>query len=179
MDALTLLKERRSVRVFSDKKVDRDIMKDLIKTATYAPSWANSQPVRYTIVEDPDLLRQIAEEGYTFPGNSKVLQNAVGAVVLSYTNGKSGYSPDGKPASTKGDTWSMFDAGIAAQQFCLAAYEKGIGTVMQGLFDEQKIAKILDLPKEAIVAVVIPYGYETKHPVLRPRLSVDEVACFK
>lgn len=107
------------------------------------------------------------------------LENAAGAVIISYVNGKSGHAPTGEVASTKGDTWSMFDAGIATQQFCLAAYEKGIGTVIQGLFDEEKIAEIIDLPEEEIVAAVIPYGYEEIHPKTPPRKSVDEVVRFK
>ncbi len=46
MDALKMLKERRSVRKFKGEKIDRKIMEEIIETATYAPTWANFQIVR-------------------------------------------------------------------------------------------------------------------------------------
>ncbi|MFA7109662.1 MAG: nitroreductase family protein [Sphaerochaetaceae bacterium] len=179
MDALELLVDRRSIRSFTDKKVERDLMKEIIEAAAFAPTWANFQVVRYNIIEDENIKRRIGEEGYQgFKGNMATLNNAAGVVVLSYVNGKSGHAPSGEVASSKGDAWALFDAGIAAQQFCLVAYAKGVGTVIQGIFDENKIAEIIDLPKNEIVAAVIPYGYEAKHPKAPKRLSVDEISRF-
>ena len=43
----------------------------------------------------------------------------------------------------KGDRWQMFDAGIASQSFCLAAYEQGLGSVILGIFDDAKVASII------------------------------------
>lgn len=42
----------------------------------------------------------------------------------------------------------MFDAGIAAQTFCLAAHEKGIGTVILGVFDDKKLRKLQAFQKD-------------------------------
>ncbi len=179
MDAITMLKERRSVRAFTDKKVDREIMADIIETATYAPSWANFQIVRYTVVEDEAVKAKIGAEGYNgFEGNIGTLNRAAGVVVISYVDGKSGFGPNGENVSTKGSTWGMFDAGVATHQFCLAAYEKGVATVIQGIFNEDKIAEIIDLPKDEVVAAVIPYGYETTHPTSRPRHTCAEVSRY-
>ena len=179
MDAVTMLRERRSVRRFKQEKVDRNIMKEIIETASFAPSWANFQIARYTVVDSEDIKTRIGEEGYNgFKGNIATLNNAAGVVILSYVNGKSGHAPTGEVASEKGDTWSMFDAGIAAQQFCLAAYEKGIGTVIQGIFDEKAVAKIIDLPEGEIVAAVIPYGFEETHPKTMEHKSVEEIGRF-
>lgn len=125
MEAITMLKERRSVRKFKDEKVDRKAMEEIIEISTFAPSWCNYQIARYTVVDDKELMAKIGEKCYNgFKGNIATLNCAAGVVIISYVNGKSGHAPSGEMASTKGDTWSMFDAGIAAQQFCLAAYEK-------------------------------------------------------
>lgn len=60
MDAITMLRERRSVRRFKQEKVEKEIMKEIIETSTFAPTWANFQIVRYTIVEDADLKEKIS-----------------------------------------------------------------------------------------------------------------------
>jgi nitroreductase len=179
MDAVTMLRERRSVRRFKQEKVDRNIMEEIIETARFAPSWANFQIARYTVVDSEDVKKRIGQEGYNgFQGNMATLNNAAGVVIVSYVNGKSGHAPTGEVASEKGDTWSMFDAGIASLQFCLAAYEKGVGTVVQGIFDEKVIAKIIDLPEDEIVAAVIPYGFEETHPKAMEHFSAEQVARF-
>ncbi len=179
MDARTMLRERRSIRKFKQEKVDRNIMKEIIETASFAPSWANTQIARYTVVDNEDVKKRIGEEGYNgFAGNIATLDSAVGVVILSYVNGKSGHKPTGGVASEKGDTWSMFDAGIAAHQFCLAAHEKGVGTVIQGIFDEKVIAKIIDLPEGEIVAALIPYGFIERIPRALEHGTVEQIARF-
>jgi len=180
MEAVKMIKERRSVRKFKDEKVDREIMKDVIKTATYSPTWANFQIVRYTVIDDKELMERLADESMAdFPANVKVTKRAAGVVVLSYVKGLSGTYPNKGYVTSKGDAWEMFDAGIACQTFCLAAYEKGIGTVIMGIFDEDKVVKVIELPEDEAVAAIIPYGYEIEHPQERSRKGVDEVLRFK
>ncbi len=180
MDAVKLLKERRSIRKFKDEKVDRDLMKEIISTSVYAPSWANTQIARYTVIDNKEIMERLGNEVFMgFKFNTKILSNAAGVVVLSYVKGKSGYGPDGKYATSKGSSWEMFDAGIAAQTFCLAAYEKGVGTVILGIFDENKVAEIIDLPEGEEVGALIPYGFETEHPIAPKRNSVEDVLRFK
>ena len=55
----------------------------------------------------------------------------------------------------KGSHWESFDAGIAAQTFCLAAWDKGVGTVIMGLFDEKEIAKAVQIPEGQQICAVI------------------------
>ncbi|QEN08240.1 nitroreductase [Oceanispirochaeta crateris] len=178
MDAVTLLRERRSIRAFKDEVIDREIMKKIIDNAIYYPSWANTQTARYTLIDDKEIVKKLAEEGMFGP-NIKTVGKAPAALVISYVNGFTGKAPGGNEFVTKkGASWDMFDAGIASQNFCLAAYEKGVGTVIMGLFDEDKVSEIIDLPENETVAAVIPYGYETKHPKAAPRKAIDEVVRY-
>ena len=55
----------------------------------------------------------------------------------------------------------MFDAGIAVQTFCLAAHEAGLGTVIMGIWDEDGITELLDLPKDQELAALIAIGTRT------------------
>ena len=50
---------RRSVRSFSDRLVDREIIENCLLTAGSAPSGANQQPWKFVVVSDQDIKRRI------------------------------------------------------------------------------------------------------------------------
>lgn len=181
MDAIEMIKERRSVRKFKDQVVDREIMKEIIEISRWAPSWANFQIARYTLVDSPDTITKLATDGVKgFVYNVNTLKNAKGVAVLSFVKGKSGKLDLEKDeyATSKTNVWEVFDAGIACQTFCLAAHAKGIGTCIFGVIDDDSIAEIIGLPEEETVAALIVYGYGEEHPAPTPRKKVDEIARF-
>jgi nitroreductase len=73
----------------------------------------------------------------------------------------------------------MFDAGIAAEAFCLAAYEKGLGSVIMGIFDEDKAASLLELPDSQELAALIPVGYPDEEPICPRRKPVADLLTYK
>ena len=75
--------------------------------------------------------------------------------------------------------WKMFAAGIAAQTFCLAAWERGDGTVITGNFDEEKITRLLNLPENQKVGCVIGLGYPDEEPATPKRKSVEDLLTYK
>lgn len=54
--------KRRTVRMFSEKKVDRKIIENCLIAAGSAPSGANMQPWRFVVVSDPQIKKRIREE---------------------------------------------------------------------------------------------------------------------
>lgn len=52
---------RRTVRMFSDRPVDREVIELIIKTASTAPSGANKQPWNFCVVTNPEVKAQIRE----------------------------------------------------------------------------------------------------------------------
>ena len=67
-DALhDLARQRRSVRWFQDKPVDRDLVYQALEVATQAPSACNRQPFFIRLFDDPELIRQVA----VLPGGTK------------------------------------------------------------------------------------------------------------
>ena len=161
MEAIKVIKERRSVRKFKEEKVAHDVINEIVEAASYAPSWKNTQITRYIVVEDREKIAALATEDTClgFAYNCKTMLKAPAIVVQTVVNGRSGYEKDGSFTTPKGDRWEMYDAGIAAQTFCLAAHEKGLGTVIMGIFDENKVAEIIDIPEGQQVAALIPIGY--------------------
>jgi len=182
MEAITMIKERRSVRTFKKEAVDRETMKEIIEVARWAPSWANFQVARYTLVDDPAIIEQLAHDGVKgFVYNINTLKNAKGVAVLSFVKGKSGKLDLEKEeyATSKENVWEVFDAGIACQTFCLAAHAKGVGTCIFGVIDDESIARIVGLPGEESVAALVVYGYEDgEHAKPTPRKEVDEILRF-
>ena len=179
MTAKECIKGRRSIRKFKSTPVDHALMNEIIETASYAPSWKHSQIARYTAVEG-ELKDKIALEcTEMFPNNGAIIENAPMLIALSFVKGRSGYERDGSFTTAKGDRWQMFDAGVAAEAFCLAAYDKGLGSVIMGIFDEAKAASILGIPEDRELVAFIPIGYPAESPVAPKRKSVSDLLSFQ
>ncbi|VGO17639.1 NADPH-flavin oxidoreductase [Pontiella desulfatans] len=181
MDAIEMIKERRSVRKFKAGAVDRNTMKEIIDLARWAPSWANTQIARYTLVDSPDVISKIAHEGVKgFSYNMKTLENAKGVCVLSHVTGKSGRLDPEKfdMEFANPEAWESFDAGIACQTFCLAAHARGVGTTIFGVIDKDTIPKLLNLPEDETVSALIVYGWPDESPKPTPRMEADEILRF-
>jgi nitroreductase len=181
MDAIAMIKERRSVRKYKQEKLSRELMKEIVEIARWAPSCANYQIARYTLVDDPNIIKKLATDGVNeFVYNIRTLKEAQGVAVLSFVNGKSGkldleeyeYSPGNANA------WEAFDAGIACQTFCLAAHAKGIGTCIMGVINEDSISAIVGLPEEETVAALIVYGLPDGTTPVTKRKDVDAILRF-
>lgn len=179
MNAVECIRERRSIRKFSDRIIEHSLLEEIIETASYAPSWKHSQTIRYIAIEG-DLKNRIgAECTSTFPNNGAIIQNAPMLIALTVIKGRCGYERDGSFTTHRGDTWQMFDAGVAGEAFCLAAFDKGLGTVIMGIFDEDKIVGLLDIPEDRELIALIPVGYPAEEPVAPKRKPVSELLSYK
>lgn len=181
MDLVKGIKERRSIRKFQDKPVTHDLLTEVVEIARFAPSWKNTQIARYIVVEDREKIAKIATAECTlgFTYNIKTMAAAPALVLLTYVNKRSGYEKDGSFTTPKEDRWEMFDAGIAAQTFCLAAHEKGLGTVIMGIFDENKVGEIVKIPEGQTLAAIIPIGFPADGEVAcPPRKEAEALISF-
>ena len=52
---------RRSVREYSDKKIDDDVIKEILDAAMWAPSGVNIQPWYYVVIKSKEGLEKITE----------------------------------------------------------------------------------------------------------------------
>ena len=180
MEAIKCIKERRSIRKFKTDKVDRDTIGEIVSAASYAPSWKNSQTVRYYIADRKELLDQIATEECLmgFRHNMNIIAGSPALMVLASVTGRSGYERDGSSSTAKGSHWESFDAGAAAMAFCLAAHEKGLGTVIMGIFDEDKVRQVIHLPEDQRISALISIGYPDEEPKAPPRKAPEELMSF-
>lgn len=179
MTAKECIKGRRSIRKFTDTPVSRDVIADIVETASYAPSWKHTQITRYTAVEG-ELKDKIADECTSaYAKNGEIIKNAPMLIAVTFIKNRSGFERDGSYSTPKEGGWQMFDAGVASEAFCLAAYEQGLGTVIMGIFDEAKAASLLEVPEERELVALIPIGYPAESPAAPKRKSVEELLSFK
>lgn len=179
MTAKDCILGRRSIRRFKSDAIDHSIIEELVATTSYAPSWKHTQITRYIAVEG-DLKDQIAATACdTWKPNIDIINSAPVLMVVSVIKNRSGFERDGSYSTPRKDGWQMFDAGIASQTFCLAAHDKGIGSVILGIFDSQKVASILQVPEDRDVIALIPIGYPAEEPVAPKRKSVEDLLSYK
>lgn len=180
MEALECITGRRSVRKFTDAPVAREEIARLVETARFAPTWKNSQTVRYVAVLDRALKDKIAAEGVMgFGWNAQIIAGAPALILLTTVDGVSGYEKDGSPSTSKGGHWQSFDAGLAAEAFCLAAHEAGLGTVILGVFDDGAVRRLAALPEGQSVSALIALGRPAEAPAARPRKPAEELLSWR
>lgn len=178
MTAKECIKGRRSVRKFAEQAVDHALLSEIVETASYYPSWKHTQIVRFVAVEGEKKERLAKECTDMWANNGKIMESAPVVMAVTIIRNRSGFERDGSFSTNKGDRWQMYDAGIASQTLCLAAYEKGIASVILGLFDDAKAAAILELPEDREVAALIPVGYAAEDPAAPKRKPVEEILSF-
>lgn len=178
MTAKECITGRRSIRQFSDKPVSHELLSQIVETASYAPSWKHTQIVRYIAVEG-ETKEKLAQCTSTYPNNGKIMENAPMVIAVTVIKGRCGFERDGSYTTERGDSWQMFDAGVASEAFCLAAYEQGLGTVIMGIFDQKEASDLLEIPEERELVALIPIGYPAESPAAPRRKSVVELLSYK
>lgn len=177
MNFLELVKIRQSVRVYSNKPIEREKINQCVEAARLSPSACNSQPWRFIIVDTPELRDKISKSTFNeFVFFNKFSLKAPTLVVVTASKGnlktKVGQMITNIP-------YYLIDIGIAAEHFCLQAVEVGLGTCMIGWFNEKEIKKHLNIPKNETVALVIAVGYPQMDSTRdKNRKSIGEISSF-
>jgi nitroreductase len=172
MDTIEAIKARRSIRQYKDTPVTDEQLKTVLEAVQWAPSWANTQCWEIVVVRDASVKEKLA--GTLSPGNpsTDAVKNAPIVLVACAQKGKSGYYK-GKAITSKGD-WLMFDMGLAVQNLCLAAQSIGLGTVQIGAFIPEDAEKILGVPDDATVVVIVPLGVPAADSKAPKRREIEE-----
>ena len=177
MNTLECIKTRRSIRKFKPDSIDHSLLESLISAASYSPSWKNSQITRYIAIEDSSILSSIIND-YTQEHNSNIIKQAPMLIAVTFVKGRSGFERDGSYSTKKGDRCQMFDIGAACQTFCLAAHEAGLGTVIMGIWDEDGITSLLNIPDDQELGALIAIGWPDIDPEAPKRKSVSELLTY-
>lgn len=156
MDLMNLLKERYSVRMFSDKPVEDDKLNQILEAGRLAPTAVNFQPQRILALKSDDALAKLKNcTRYHF--------DAPAALIVCYDNTvswKRGY-----------DNHDMgeVDAAIVTTQMVLEIANLGLGTTWVGHFDPAAVVREFELTENIIPVAILPIGYPSESAEPNPR----------
>lgn len=172
MELLDLMMTRRSIRRFQEKEVPEEALEKVLKAIQWAPSWANTQCWEVVVVRDTNT--KISLQECLTKGNpaSKAMVEAPVVLVVCGRLQSSGYYKG--QATTKFGDWFMFDLGLATQNLCLMAHSLGLGTVIVGAFDHERVKSIVNAPQGCEVVVMVPLGYPAETSSAPKRRDIGE-----
>ncbi len=142
-DLMDLLKERRSIREFKDKKVSKEDVRKILEAGRWAPSSFNSQPWNFIVIRD--WKKEVGESG---SWSSPVSRSDFSIAIVS----------------DEENELNAVNAGIAGQNIVLEAWSLGVGSCWIRGFDENKVKKILSVPSDKHVVALIAFGYPDENP---------------
>jgi nitroreductase len=166
VDTYLTIASRRETRRYSDRPLPPDVVDRILDAGRLSGSGSNRQPWTFYVVESRELLEQLAGVVYE-PGNVRGAR----VLVLMTVRGKG-------PVS--------FDAGRAAQNMLLAAWNEGVGGSPNGFTDADRAAALVGAGEEERPAIALSFGYpdRPRDPLVRPaeewsrrakRRSLDDV----
>lgn len=163
LNLMTALKERKSVREFSDKEIDLQTLSNLLWAANgvnrpdgkrTAPSAMNRQEIEIYVCQKDGAYHYQAQENILKQVSAEDcrLRNAPLTLILVSDNIKAPHIPGVKD-------WGLIDGGIVSQNISLFASAMGLATVPQSSMPREKLTKILKLKKGFDLILNHPIGY--------------------
>jgi FMN reductase [NAD(P)H] len=178
-ETIKLLLERASCRDFLDKKIETEVMNNILEAGTKAASGGNLQPFSIIQIESEESKKKIVSWG-----NQPLIQKAPVNLLfcIDFYRNKQWAEAEFAPYSSglSYDTfWISFqDTIIAAQNICTAADSFGLGSVYLGtvMSNLEQLQKLLNLPKGVIPLVLVAMGYpRTSQRPIKQKLSRDVI----
>jgi len=173
---LDLIISRQSDRKYSERPVEKEKLDRIVEAGRMAPSACNSQPWKFIVVTDHELVVKIAEAASAklIGMNSFVAQAPVILVIVREKPNMS--SKVG--ATIKNKDYSLIDIGIATENICLQAKAEGIGSCIIGWFDERMLIKLLLIPRSKRVELIITMGYSLSEQKEKRRKPAEETVSY-
>lgn len=139
-----VLNKRRSVRTFLPQKVAREQIDVLLDAAQKAPSSCNLQVTKYIVIDEEKVLKQLSAEV-----TSKFTYSPCSIVVVAPTHlGVERYA-------------TVMSAAMAVENLLLRAFDIGLaGICMVGFQEDHKIKRILSIPDDFEILMLVSIGYE-------------------
>lgn len=191
------LDRRRTIREFSDKPVPKEVIENIVMSASTAPSGAHKQPWTFCIVSDPDIKKQIRteaekEEFDSYNGrmpeewlkdlrplqtdwHKEFLETAPYLIIVfkkSYELNEDG---------SKGNVYYATESCGLACGFLLAAiHQAGLGALTHTPSPMNFLSKVLNRPENERPFLLIPVGYPAEEcwvPDLK-RKAIEDIAVW-
>ena len=187
-DIALYIKSRRSVRHYSSKTVDKELIAKIIDIARYAASGGNGQPVKWIIIHDPSEVKRVASLTIdwmrTIVNTSHPLADYVPAIISTWDSGLDIICHNAPhllfahvPIEPINDPT---EAIIALTHVDMAAPAFGIGTCWAGfvkmaLDNYKPLNDLLSIPEGRKAACPILFGYSSYKITSIPRRNPVDI----
>lgn len=176
--------QRRSVRNYSDKEVSDEVIKEIIRAGTYAPTAVNKQPWRFVVVKNRQLIEEYDERAKkAFLAAYKDTDNPDLVRYVQYLS---------KPTTrlfyeapvlilvfASPDVINDHDCALAAENMMLAAQSLGIGSCWIGLAGglgyDMEFLKEVGVPEGHKLIAPLIFGYPAKDNLKAPARKSDVI----
>ncbi|UCG93027.1 MAG: nitroreductase family protein [candidate division WOR-3 bacterium] len=189
---LKTIRERRSIRRFQDHDINENVVRALLRAATWAPSANNEQPWRFVVVRDKKMKQQILKlfltrmrdyyEKHAVPYEQvKVFwSNIFSAPVFIFAFGLPSGETDKEFADIQA-SWNIQAVSNACQNILLAAKALDVGScwIDALLTIESDIKHLLHVPDRAQFITAIALGHPADEPLPRVRKSLSDIVHYE
>ena len=142
MDVVEALKKRRSIRLFKDKPIPKEVLKQIVDVARFAASARNVQPWEFVVITKQETLKKIAN----LAENGRFLAQAAACVVVFCSDTK----------------YYLEDGCAATENILIAATAFGIGSCWIAGDKKpysQDVNKLLAVPQVLKLISIIALGF--------------------
>jgi nitroreductase len=168
MEFFDVIKNRHSIRTFSDQPVEDEKLQQILETANLAPSAGNLQAYEIYVVTDAKK-----RDGLSCAALAQEYV-AVAPVALVFCTHPE--LTEGRYTERGTRLYTVQDATIACAFAMLAATNLGLGSVWVGTFDEKVVRLIIGAPDSQVPVVILAIGYAAEFPEQHPRRPLDQLA---
>ncbi len=167
MDVFEAVTQRKSIRKYKDKEIEKEKLIKVLESARIAPSASNRQEWKFIVVKDENTRSRLVSAAHyqKFVGQAPV-------TIVACSTESERIMPCGQHAYT-------VDLSIAVSFMMLEATELGLGTCWLGAFDEEAVKEILGIPSDIRVPAMFTLGYADENPVARPRKALKDIVCHE
>lgn len=191
MDLLKLIKNRTTIRKYSDKDIPSTILKKIIDAGRWGPSIVNTQPFIFIVITNNKIIQQIANVvkhkslssgiggGFILQQTAKTIANTRVLIAAYNTNEFCNRARSINESYASIAKLSEIQAVSGAiENMILMAEGLGIGSCWQDtpLLCEKSINEILGMKKKLIA--VISFGYRAEEGRRTPRKFFLDVVKF-
>lgn len=179
---LNLLNQHRTVRKYTDKPIDSELLTKLLEATCRTSNTGNMQAYSIVVTTDATLKQQLAPTHFNQP---MITQAPVVLTFCADFNRVTKWCEQ-RLADPGYDNFQSFmasaiDTLLAAQTFCIAAESEGLGICYLGTttYNAGEIIDILKLPKLVVPITTVTVGYPADLPEQTDRLPQEAVVHFE
>jgi nitroreductase len=156
MDVFEAIKDRRTIREFSQAPIEFDKLTAIIEAGTYAPSSGNLQNWKFIIVTNKDIIKDL----HNYCLDQVWISSAQALIIVCALP-----EPASEKYGLRGERlYTTQNIAACAQNMLLTAHALELGAAWIGAFDEDKISSIFEIPPNARPQAIIALGYPDYEP---------------